>query len=318
VRPHLEDLNMRDYRNSLIGFLALTTVAAGYWAWSESVELRKLKSATPATPSIAESRREAWQANREAKSASTSTVQSAASEDAPATVGSELQQVDARMQNTFSKLMENPEFVRLFYTQQRASLDGRYAALFKQLGLSDEQLEQFKNLLVEKQSAMIDIFTAARAQGFDPRTDRDTLRELARGAARDVDATIRANLSESAYAAYEQFEQTVPQRNMVDKLDARLSYSPNPLTTAQAEQMVRILKETTPPSTGRNDGLGNMGGGTVEITDAAIARAQGILTPAQHTALVQLQSEQTAAKELRQLRQDSRRPNAGNASTAAK
>ncbi len=305
---------MRDIRNYLIGFLSITTVAAGFWAWSESAELRKLKSATPAIISIAESRRQTWQATRDAKAeaATSAAIPTTDSEDTPGTVGGELQQVNARLQNSFAKLMENPEFVRLFYTQQRASLDGRYAGLFKKLGLSEAQLEQFKNLLVEKQSAMIDVFTAARAQGLDPRTDRDTLRELARSADLEAEASIRSTLGESLYAAYEQYEQTLPQRNLVDKLDTRLSYSPSPLTPAQAEQLVTILKETSPPGTGRNARVGSFVGGSVEITDPAVARAQGILTPTQQTALVQLQSEQTAAKELRQLRQESRSPNTGN------
>ena len=48
-------------------------------------------------------------------------------------------------------MMSNPQLAKLITLQQKAMLDGTYAALFKSLNLSPDQLEQLKNLMVQRQ-----------------------------------------------------------------------------------------------------------------------------------------------------------------------
>src|SRR4051812_32869569 len=61
----------------------------------------------------------------------------------------------------FGALLANPEMQKLMAVQQKGALDSRYSSLFKQLNLSPADLEKFKNLLVEKQSAAMDVMAAA-------------------------------------------------------------------------------------------------------------------------------------------------------------
>ena len=63
----------------------------------------------------------------------------------------------------FGAFMDNPAVQKLLSMQQKAGLDSRYAALFKQLNLSPADLDKFKNLLVEKQATVRDAVTAAHA-----------------------------------------------------------------------------------------------------------------------------------------------------------
>lgn len=218
----------------------------------------------------------------------------------------------------FATILANPEVQKLMAVQQKAGLDGHYASLFKQLNLSPDDLEKFKNLLVEKQAAVMDVMAAARAEGLNGRESRDQIRQLVQQAQGEVDTAIRTTLGEAAYGQYQNYEATVPQRNVVDQLGQRLSYSTQPLTDTQSNQLVQILAATAPPS--NNAGRSNAGsaiaqvfmgggrggsasvltGGGSPITNDAITQAQSVLSAQQLSAMQALQQEQQSAAQLRQ------------------
>lgn len=232
----------------------------------------------------------------------------------------------------FAALMENPEFQKLWMTQQKSALDYRYAALFKNLKLSPAELDRFKQLLVEKQSAAMDVMAAARAEGLAPGQNRDEVRALVQSTQQEIDASIRAALGEQGFNQYKQFEQTAAQRTVVDQLSRRLSYSDTPLNEQQTEQLVRILTETSPrsnpgatnafapvemipgsagPVTVRVPGQGN------SITPEAIARAQTVLSPAQVQALTELQQQQEVQAAMTEMLRAQRRPGGTGTPTTA-
>jgi hypothetical protein len=218
----------------------------------------------------------------------------------------------------FAAILSSPEVQKLMAVQQKAGLDGHYSALFKQLNLSPADLEKFKNLLVEKQSAVMDVMAAARAEGLTGRENRDQIRQLVSDAQAEVDNSIRSTLGEAAYTQYQNYEATVPQRNVVSQLEQRLSYSSSPLTDGQSAQLVQILAATTPANSnpGRTTagaGLAQMfvggarggpaamlAGGSSPITNEAITQAQGVLSAQQLSALQSLQQEQQASATLMQ------------------
>lgn len=231
----------------------------------------------------------------------------------------------------FDAMMANPDAQKLIALQQKASLDGRYSSLFKQLQLSPANLEKFKDLLVEKQSSMMDVMAAARAQGLSPRDNRDEFRQLVQNAQNEVDNTIRATLGDNVYAHYQSYEATAPQRAIVSQLDQRLSYSSSPLTDSQSQQLVQILAQTAPANTnadrsgGAAGGFAGVGGGhggafnggATPITANAVTQAQGILSTQQVSALQALQQEQQASAQLRQQMRDNFKNQApGGSSTA--
>lgn len=222
--------------------------------------------------------------------------------------------------------LANPEVQRLMALQQKAALDGRYSALFKQLQLSPADLEKFKMLLVDKQSAVMDVMAAARGEGLDGRDGREQIRQLVQDTRAEVDSAIRATLGDAVYAQYQNFEATQPQRSLVTQLEQRLSYSSTPLTDTQSRQLVQIMVNN-PPATagdGRTGSAGNpmamggsphgFGGGTT-ITDAAISQAQGILSAQQTSALRSLQQEQQAGALLMKRMRENAHPTSPGAAT---
>lgn len=309
---------MHSAKNYLIAFFALTTVAGGVLAWRQYEELITLRAAALNPNERAEWQKRLWDAEKRRTDLETklaANVEKPEPGDMPPEIRLENGPPQMRtrngrneMRNDFAAMMDRPEIQRLMALQQKAALDAKYASLFKSLNLTPEQLEKFKNLLVEKSTAVMDVMAAAREQGTNPRTDRDTFRKLVADAQADVDASIRATLGETAYSQYKDYEQTQPQRVVVDQLAQRLSYSTTPLSADQSAQLVKILETTSEVKAGGGNRvfvagpgggpLGFSGGGGVQVTDATINQALGVLAAPQVDALKQLQQEQQAQAQL--------------------
>jgi len=219
----------------------------------------------------------------------------------------------------WQSMSSDPKFQKLMAIQQKGMLDSHYAALFKSLNLSPQQLEQFKNLLVEKQQAMMDAVNAAREQGINPRTDPDAFNQAIAQAQAAVDAQIQSSLGDAGFAQYQQYVQTMPERNTVNQLQQALSYTSSPLTDDQASQMVNLLQQTSPARPGNGTaGTGGGGGGlgailgggnqTSRVTDETVSQASGILSGSQLQALQQLQTQQQTQQQIQQLMRNADRP----------
>jgi hypothetical protein len=214
----------------------------------------------------------------------------------------------------FAAMASNPEFQKLMAIQMKGRIQQTYAALFKTLNLSPDQLAQFQGLLADKQQALMDVMQAATAQGINPRTDPDGFKTLANQAISQADASIQQALGDAAYATYQQYQQSLPERNTVNSLQTALSYSQTPLTDDEANQMIAMLQQNQPQragngtsgtSNGGDGGPGMMalinGGGTAKVTDDALAQAQGILSAPQMSALQQIQQQQQAQQQMQQM-----------------
>jgi hypothetical protein len=307
---------VRSGKNYLIFILLCTTLGAGYLAWKQHRELATLRSTVPSERTRAEERRRAWE-QRRSEQAKVNPAAPRGNEGQPSSGQSDNAR---RPEGPFLRAIDNPDYQTLMTLTQKGMLDGRYAALFKQLGLNPRKLEQFKELLVEKQTAVLDVLAAARTQGLNMRDDRDAVQQLIASTQAELDESIKAALGPDGFATYQQFEQSQPTRAVVSQLEQRLSYSSAPLTEAQSQQMVRILTETgkpgqantvrtaTPavslggPMAGANPQMGAtfamVAGGGVLITDETVARSQSVLSPAQVAALQEIQQEQQAGVQL--------------------
>jgi hypothetical protein len=210
----------------------------------------------------------------------------------------------------FEALMDSPQFQALMSLQAKSRLDGQYADLFKELtqqyNLSPQQLDQFKNLLVQRQEAQRDAVQAARQNGISPQTDPQAWKEAMTAATGDIDSQIQSDLGSGAYSAYQTYQQTASQRATVTQLQQSLSYTSAPLTDAQSQQLVTLLQQSGGSSTGRNFAYGGpfgggAGGPQAQITPDVISQASSFLNPSQVAALQQLQQAQQAQQQMGQL-----------------
>ncbi len=306
---------MTSFKNILIGFLTLAVIGTAVLAWQQYQELIGLRAAALQGDERAALQKTAWDAQKkitqlERDLASARSEAASSATNAPGEAGKDANQ--SRAVNSMAsgmanmmKMLDNPDVQRLMALQQKAQLNARYAALFKSLHLSTDQLAQFKNLLVEKQMVNTDVMIAATQQGINPMQNPKEFRDMMQATQGDIDTKIKTTLGDDGYAQFQNYQQTQGQRNVVTQLEQSLSYTDAPLTSAQSEQMLQILSQTSP--TGAASAqivIGGPGGGPVgggagsRITDATIASAQGVLSPPQVQALQEIQQQQLAQQQL--------------------
>jgi RNA polymerase sigma factor (sigma-70 family) len=197
--------------------------------------------------------------------------------------------------------LEDPAIRAKLRLLSKSHLDGIYAPLFKELGLTPEQLDSLKDLLVEKQMIHSDAARAARTQGLE-RGD-DLFRRAIVDAQRDVDAQIRGLIGDQGYTAYADFETTFSKRMIVNRLNQTIGDT-EPLDDTQSAQLIKVLVEST--STQQPDGTTGMGidaGAGITnlrfstINTKALRLAKPLLSPAQFEAMKQLQVQLVKEKQ---------------------
>jgi hypothetical protein len=229
----------------------------------------------------------------------------------------------------FAAMAGNPEFQKLMSIQMKGRIVQTYGALFKSLNLSPEQLSQFEGLLADKQQAMMDVMQAAREQGVSPRTDPDGFKNLVNQAVSQSDASIQQALGDAGFQQYQQYQQSLPERNTVNSLQQSLSYTQTPLTDDEANQLIGLLQQTQPQRAGNgtagtnNGGDGGPGimslingGGTAKVTDEALTQASGVLSAPQISALQQIQQQQQAQQQMQQMMRSANQGANGGAAAA--
>lgn len=227
----------------------------------------------------------------------------------------------ARRLRGVDTLMSDSVYQKAMLTQMRGSLDGRYAGLFRRLNLPLEQLNRLKDLLVERQASTMDAFVAGRTSG-GVLPGGEAMRSLVQETQAEIDAGIHALLGDDQFQQYEDFNANSAQYALADQLERRLSYTPTPLTTEQADELVRIFREYQPATgpesqagfnfvTAGPAGLVGSAGvfignaGARVLSDETMDQAGTILTPEQLTALKEIQAEQRAQQEMFEAMRDS-------------
>ncbi len=326
-------------KNATIAILVLAVLSLSAVAWKQYQELITLRGATLAAEERADLKKRAWDAESKATKLEAALADAGKKntdgDNPDAQQGGRMNRrggpggpggpFGGMMANALNA-MNSPELQKLMAQQQRGQLDNRFAQLFQQLKLPAEKLDQFKNLLVDRQTAQMDVMAAAMQQGLNPMQNQKEIRELLTTAQGEIDGKIKSLLGDDAFSQYENYQQTQPQRNTVNQLQQSLSYTDSPLTAAQSEQLVQILAANAPargngngggpvvatavaiggPGGGRGGDImfaGGPGGGT-QITDQAITQAQSILSTSQVQALQQLQQQQQAQQQLGRLMQE--------------
>jgi hypothetical protein len=312
-------VTLKSVKNILIAVLALSTVAVGALAWQQYRELLQLR-AQVADADIPTLKKQLADARKTIKSLEDRLLAMRGRRGGGGDNEGEGDNAAANDQGrggrfgAFARMAGNPEFQKLVAIQMKGRIVQTYAALFKALNLSPEQLNQFEGLLADKQQALMDVMQAAREQGINPRSDPDGFKSLVNTAISQSDATIQQALGDAAFQQYQQYQQTLPERNTVNSLQQSLSYTQTPLTDDESNQLIGLLQQTQPQRAGNgtagttNGGDGGPGimalingGGTAKVTDDSLSQAAGILSAPQLSALQQIQQQQQAQQQMQQM-----------------
>jgi len=226
-----------------------------------------------------------------------------------------------------NRALDHPEARAAFVQQEVLNAKAKFARFFKAAGLNATEQDAFLKRLSEFAEAKLDLVAEVRAKGYGPMNppqDPQAYLELFR-ADHAVDAVfadqLRTLLGDERYQEFAAHRRSIPETNVADRLVARLFETDAPLTIQQASQLVSILQEerfregaaSSPHNTlngvfvssstrGGALGQSNLIHGNVmmpgldwlaSITDAAMKRAEAVLSPNQLAELRQLQVQQT-------------------------
>ena len=293
---------MANPRNYLIGFFALTTIGLAVVVWKQERDLIKLSDGeTVADHERADWQKKVWAAEKRvheleqevaglrAQGAAKKASDVAGASDPAAQPGGGRpgRGPNARFAN-FQQMMNDPQFAKFIAVQQKMMLDNRYAPLFKQLALTPDQLQQFQNLLMEKQNAARDALVAAQQQGLNFRDDRDEISQAIQQANADIDSQIQSTLGPSAYAQYQNYAQTLPARNTTNQIQTSLSYTSDPLSPDQANKIINALAAASPNGGNPNSPRNLFGNPTVPLSPTTYKLISPYLNPDQQPVVHQL------------------------------
>lgn len=263
---------MRSSKTYLILLLTATTLGGALLAWRQYGELVELRASAMNRDERADLQKRVWdleKANRELQDQLAAhrdptdmdgllaAAEDASTSSSPARErGGRGERGDSRGRGSNSsglqqatairELMSKPEVQAMVSLQQKAAIEARYAPLFKNLNLPVAQIEALKTLLADRSTTMQDVMSAAGEQGINPRENPEAFRKVVADAQSQINNGIKSVIGEQGFAQLSTYEQTLPQRNVVNELQQRLSYTSTPLTAAQAEQMVQILATNSP------------------------------------------------------------------------
>ncbi len=164
--------------------------------------------------------------------------------------------------------------------REAVNVDASYTALYRKLGWTAEQQEQFRDLMFARKEGTEQLFIAAvKAAGEkNPQLDRAGRFEVfeatqAQGMLEEQ-AEVRRVFGDAAGQAMERYQTALPMRQVAGQLATALFYTDVPLAPAQAEALIDVLAGTASGT-----------GGRIEISslnvDTAVAQAQGLLNAAQ-------------------------------------
>ena len=140
------------------------------------------------------------------------------------------------------KMMKDPAMREMMREQQKAMINMMYGGLFKELNLSPEQKDKFKELLTESQMGKVAATQALLGGAQDEATTAAAKQSVA-DAKKQAEADIKALLGEQGYAQYEDYQKNVGERMQLDQLKNQLAGENVPLRDEQNAQLLQIMKE---------------------------------------------------------------------------
>ncbi len=195
------------------------------------------------------------------------------------------------------KMMTDTQFRASMIALARSRLGLLYQPLFKTLNLPADRLERFKDLLMDKELILNDVWETMHNEHVSYAEWQTTGHQLDHEISQGVDDQIKAFLTASEYAQFVDYSEDFAQWQTVNEVARVLQSTDTPLTDEQANLLVVLLRGGQPKSTTvwNTDML--YGTGTFlsplknsKITAPMMEKARGILSPPQMDALRQVQA----------------------------
>jgi hypothetical protein len=229
----------------LTALLAGTVLFLGTLAWRQHSELIRLRAAALDHRDRAALQKRIWDAEKRAQlseardlAAQPAATETTADPTEPAAKASlkNLPPADKKgpTPQEILAFLSNPEMQLKLATKFREQVDARYGTLFKNLNLSGPQQAQLRELLIERQGAVIDVAAAMLAAGG--KLKEKDLQTLVAGAQDETDRKLQATFGPAVFTQFQTYENAQLFRGATSDLQKNLARSNVPLNASQAEQ----------------------------------------------------------------------------------
>jgi hypothetical protein len=210
-----------------------------------------------------------------------------------------------------AKMLGTPGMKAMIQAQQKAMLDFNYASLFNALDLSTGDLDAFKQLLLDKQMAIIDASLALMNRSTSTEKRKEAQVEVM-NVTSNYEGQIRALLGEEGFAVYKGYEETQTERMQVKMFEDRL-FDTDPLSVEQEDRLIRAMyeertnfsfsagmshPESVTPDFFNEATMTNMLAEMSRLDEKSLARASMILSSNQLEQFKQSQEQQRNMREM--------------------
>lgn len=137
--------------------------------------------------------------------------------------------------NFMKEMMENPEMQKMMKAQQKTMMGVMYNPLVKELGLTDEQGEKLKEMLLDRQMKMM-----TNAGGFmntDPAQRQAATAKMAEEN-QAFEAELKQFLGDDKYAQYQDYNSTLAERTSLSMFGSQVALEPE-----QTRDLLEIMKD---------------------------------------------------------------------------
>lgn len=148
--------------------------------------------------------------------------------------------------NPLAGIMKDPKTKEMFTALQKKALgpviERSYSPLFKQLGLTPEQSTILKDLLQKKVLARSEVEMSTLNGNLDAEKRADMAKQI-KIQTDECYAQIKQFLGDDNYEAFQTYEKSVPDRQVVGHFRDQLASSSTPLTPAQETQLIQAVAD---------------------------------------------------------------------------
>lgn len=141
--------------------------------------------------------------------------------------------------SALAKMMKDPETKKFIREQQRMMMDTMYAPLIRQMGLKEEEADQFKNFLADQMMKSAD--HAAAFMGGENVDRAEQLKAMAEQQ-KTIEKETQEFLGEERYAQYKEYQLTLNERVQLNMFRQQQS-GDAAINEAQAEQLLGVIKQ---------------------------------------------------------------------------
>ena len=162
-----------------------------------------------------------------------------------ATSGTSALDEAAKSAEALRKLTETPQVRDMMRKIRDGQIDTSYGGLFKKLGLNEEELNHFKQLLSDRQTKQNDIMMKRMPEGLTPEQRRAHSQNMAKETAavkKQSDEAIHQFMdNEEDYQKFQQWEDTKGERLQVQMSLSSFDAADIPLSIEQRDKLMEVM-----------------------------------------------------------------------------